>query len=135
MVKLIVLRIIEAKYSISSWLWAFVSTATGLVFAAAIKDGTGEGLDDFLKVLPVIDPLLWASLIAVTGVVLMLGMLIDSDIMVGISAFTSFVLWVFGALAFVLLGSVATLVILIIPFLLFFAYIFVATFVRDNNRK
>lgn len=134
MIKLLLLRIIDAKYSVSSWLWTIVSFVTGLIMASIIREGTEPTLEKFLEALPLIDPLLWSSSIALAAVALMLGMFIDSDMLVGISAFISFALWVFGMIAFILLGNVQTVVILIIPFLIFFAYIFVAAFVRDTKR-
>lgn len=134
MIKLILLRIIEAKYSVSSWLWTGVSTATGLIMASIIQEGVDPGLEKFLDALPFIDPMLWVSLIALSGIALMLGMFIDSDGLVGTSAFVSFACWVFGMITFALLGNVQTIVLLIAPFLIFFAYIFLAAFLRDRNR-
>src|SRR6478752_1093294 len=117
------LRLLNARYSISSWLWVSVSTITAFILMLLIQAGTEKGLDQFLASLP-FNGVLWSLLLVLAGLTTAVGMAAGWQSAVGVGAFASFCLWVFGAISFATVGAGTTVIILIAPLMIFFAYLF-----------
>lgn len=124
---------LNARYSISSWLWVAVSTVTAFVMLLIIQSGTEQGVDEFLNALP-FNGIVWTLLLVLAGLTTAVGMAANWQSAVGVGSFTSFCLWVFGSISFVTVGSGTTVVVLTAPLMVFFAYLFLGVALRDRSQ-
>jgi hypothetical protein len=122
---------LNARYSISSWLWVAVSTVTAFVMLLIIQSGTEQGIDEFLAALP-FNGIVWTLLLVLAGLTTAVGMAANWQSAVGVGSFISFCLWVFGSISFVAVGSGTTVVVLTAPLMVFFAYLFLGVALRDR---
>ena len=123
---------LNAKYSVSSWLWVIISTITAVFLFVAINGGANANeIQTFLVAMP-LDEAFWSFLLIVTGLFKMYGMARDSRTAVGIGSFVAFCLWVFGLIAFITVGNSATVVLLILPIMIFNAYLFLGVAFRER---
>lgn len=106
---------------------------TSFYILLIIQSGTEQGIDVFLESLP-FNGTLWSSLLTFFGLVTAVGMAGNWRGAVGTGSLVSFCLWVFGAISFVTIGEGPTVVLLLAPFLLFFAYLFLGATIRDRNQ-
>lgn len=128
-----ILRVLNARYSVSSWLWVIVSTLAATFMFATIYTGNDAALAAFSEAMP-IDERFWVFMLVVTGLFKMYGMARDSRTAVAIGSFVAFCLWVFGLITFVILGSTQAVVLLILPILIFNAYLFLGVAFRERNQ-
>lgn len=125
-------RIINARYSVSSWLWIIVSTISALMMLVMIATGGNDPeIAEFLSELP-LNGYLWAGGLVVTGLIKMFGMAFHRDKAVSWGALLAFCLWVFGLLTFIFIGNAATVILLIIPIMTFNAYLFLGATLREG---
>jgi len=127
-------RIINARYSVSSWLWIIVSTISASMMLILIATGDNNPeMAEFLSKLP-LNGYLWAGGLVVTGLFKMFGMAFHKDRAVSWGALIAFCLWVFGLLTFIFIGNAATVILLILPIMIFNAYLFLGATLRDGPR-
>lgn len=128
----LLVRFINARFSLPTWLWAFASTAVGLIVFqySFVKD---PAIASFSESLP-FGGVLWGGAVAICGVSSMYGMARFSKWPLRFGSMGSFVLWVFGAISFARAGGLANVFIFAGPMLLFWAYKYLATYVREFPR-
>jgi hypothetical protein len=126
------IRLVNAKYSVPSWLWALASTSVGLlILFYAITNPVL--IAEFVKPLP-FEGFVWGSLLGGAGVVAMLGMGLDKARLVRIGSFLSFCMWIFGAVSFYAAGGIGNIIIFAGPMLIYWAYKYLASYVREFPR-
>lgn len=128
-------KILNARYSVSAWLWILVSTATAIVMFILIASGEGAtpGLREFLSVLPV-NGYFWSGGLIITGITKIYGMATGKERAVVYGSFFAFCLWVFGAIAFLLSGNAVSVILLILPFMIFNAFLFLGALLREESQ-
>lgn len=127
------LRIIEAKYSVSTWILNAISLFSSAILVLAAVQG-GKDVDEFAQALPLINVNAWAFLLALSALGVIIGLIIDDRMTIAVASFVQFVLWVFGFFGFLFVGdSGTTIILLIIPFIVFYTYMFLAALLRDNR--
>jgi hypothetical protein len=87
----------------------------------------------FLAELP-LNGFAWTIGLIVTGIVKMLGMAFHKDKAVWWGSLVAFCLWVFGLITFCIVGNAATVILLIIPIMVFNAYLFLSVAIRDCDQ-
>ena len=126
-------RLINARYSLPSWLWVFVSAFVGAAVSAyALLDPDGEA-KPFLDALPFYGKL-WGPLLVLFALCSVIGMAKNSRRFVQVGSMGSFCLWIFGSIAFYITGGIVNTVLLAVPLLVFWAYKYLATYVREYTR-
>lgn len=123
-------RIINARYSVSSWLWIIVSTFAAVIMLLQLMGGSPEAVE-FLSNLP-LNGYLWTGGLILTGLFKMFGMAFHKDWAVSWGSFVAFCLWVFGMITFIILGNAVTVVLLIAPIMVFNAYLFLGATLRER---
>lgn len=123
-------RIINARYSVSSWLWIIVSTFAAVIMFLQLNDNSPETVE-FLSNLP-LNGYVWTGGLITTGLIKMYGMAFSKDFAVRCGSFIAFCLWVFGLITFCIVGNAVTVILLIIPILLFNAYLFLSATLREE---
>jgi hypothetical protein len=124
-------RILNARYSVSSWLWIIVSTVSAAILLLMIIGG-GPEVQDLLAHLP-LNGYFWAGGLVATGLIKMYGMATGHEVAVKWGSFVAFLLWVFGLLTFIFIGNAVTVILLILPIMIFNAYLFLGVTLRENN--
>jgi len=124
-------RLINARYSIPSWLWASSSALIGLI-ALLLSIFTPSVTAYFTDAVAL--GVLWPPLILISSAVAMYGMATVKFRVVRYASFASFVLWIFGCTAFILTGGVISVMIFGGQILLFWAYKYLASYVRLEDR-
>lgn len=130
----LLLRIINAEISVSSWILAVICLLTSIVLFGQIMNPATPGLAEFDAAMPFINEAVWAGGLILSSVALMIGMAKHWLNFIRYGSMTCFVLWAFGATAFILLGQGITIVILIAPIMLFLAYMFLAAILREDTQ-
>jgi hypothetical protein len=111
---------------------ALSSMATAYI-ALALLIFSPEGLGPFGDALP-FDGFMWAPLLVVATTATVIGLIWQRrERFLRYGAFVSFLMWVLGGIAFVLSGEVISLVIIALPWLLFYAYVYLASHFRDQT--
>ena len=128
----IALSLVNAKYSVSSWLWVVVSFFAALIMLLQLLSNT-PGTLEFGQNLFLFNPIVWVILLLLSSIVKMVGMAMRNLRIVGWGAFWAFVLWVFGVTAFLATGGVTTVILLVTPIIIFNAWLFIGTRVREGN--
>lgn len=129
--RLVLVRLINARFSLPTWLWAFASVAFGyIVFSYALS--RDPRIADFASALP-FGGVVWGSLLILAGLCSMFSMAFGSKHGQQAGSMGSFILWIFGAISFAQDGF-ADVVIFAGPMLVFWAYKYLATFVREFPR-
>lgn len=130
--RLFILRLLNARVSLPSWMLALSSAA--LAWAAMfLLFFTAAGLGPFGAALPVTG-FLWTPLIFLATTATVVGLVWVRRInFLRYGAFGSFVLWIFGGVAFIASGQALTAGVVILPWLIFYAYIYLASFFRDET--
>jgi hypothetical protein len=124
--------IINARYSVSSWLWILVSTASAIILLLLISSQPHDpDTAEFLSKLP-LNGYAWTVGLTITGFVKMFGMAFHKDKAVAYGAFFAFCLWVFGFLTFIFVGNTITVILLILPIMVFNAYLFLGATLREH---
>lgn len=126
------LKIIDAEVSVPTWILLFISTGIAAVMAVYIVTRP-EQLAAFNNALLIFDGVLWASLLTIACVMTGIFLSVRNHKWSSYCSFASFCLWVFGALSFWAIGSPATVVLLVLPLLVFHAYLFLGPVLRDRN--
>ena len=129
--RVFLLKLINARYSLPSWLWASSSAFIGLIalllsifspsVTAYFTDAVALGV-------------LWPPFIFISSTLAMYGMATLKFRVVRYASFASFVLWIFGCTAFILTGGVISVMIFGGQILLFWAYKYLASYVRLEDR-
>lgn len=124
-------KAVQAKYSLPAWLWVLVSFLTGvLIVFVAITDPVANAA--FLSGLP-FGGLLMGPLLALGALVAIVGMAKDRPVLVRYASFASFCFWFFTSFGFYASGGVVNILILPIWMLAFWAYKYLASFVRERD--
>jgi hypothetical protein len=123
-------RIINARYSVSSWLWIIVSTLSAIILFMMLLHG-GPDVEAFLAALP-FNGFAWTAGLIVTGFTKIYGMATHNDKVVSWGALVAFCLWVFGAISFCIVGNAVTVVLLILPIMIFNAYLCLGATLREG---
>jgi hypothetical protein len=110
-----------------------VSTATAIIMLVTIIDGSSPGLSEFLSALPV-NGFIWSGALIITGFTKIYGMAFRKDGVVAYGSFIAFCLWVFGAIAFLLSGNAINVIILILPLMVFNAFLFLGALLREESQ-
>jgi hypothetical protein len=129
--RLSLIRAVNARYSIPSWLWASSSAFVGLAVMAISFSGDVRG-QRFVDAL--ILGRFWGPLVFICSILAMIGMKKVYFRLVRWTAFANFLLWVFGAIAFYLNGGIWNIVIFVGQMLIFWAYKYLASYVRIHHR-
>lgn len=124
--------VINAKYSVPTWLWVIASIFVALAI-------TGVAIFDPLSATEFLDALPWGGLLIgplLTGAggLTMLGMILNRVKYVKWGSFASFCIWVFVGFAFFTTGGFLNFVILPLPMLCFWAYKYLASYVREHDQ-
>lgn len=77
-----------------------------------------------------LDILPWSVLLTVGNLLVLLGILVKSRLTVQVGSMLAFCMWVFGSISFCLTGQFTTFLVITLPYLIFFAYIYLAAFFR-----
>jgi len=94
---------------------------------------TATGLGPFGAALP-FSGYMWAPLITVSTSATIVGLIwMKRVFLLRYGAFVSFIMWILGGIAFATSGQVITAVIVAAPWLLFYAYVYLASFFRDQT--
>jgi hypothetical protein len=125
---------LNAKYSIPSWILNSIGFATSILLLVALSDPNAPGVKEFLAALPIINPYVWSGSLLVASVVKYIGMGLDLDRWVRYGSLLAVVMWVFGIIAFSVSGNAASVVILAAPLVLFNVYLFLSVALRDKDR-
>jgi hypothetical protein len=126
------IRFVNAKYSLPSWLWAIASTIVGAAIVAYAIFNPAV-LTEFVKYL-VLDGWIWGPVLTLGGLIAMIGMAKDWARWVRVGAFSSFCMWIFGSIAFFFTGGIVNVLIFAGPMLVFWAYKYLASYVREFPR-
>ena len=131
--RLRLIKIVNARYSVPTWLWVVASTVAGVIILVGSLTLPAATLaaDPFLSALP-INGIVWGGLLTASGFVNMYGMARLKLRVVKWTAFICFCLWVFGVIAFWLTG-VANVALFAGPMLSFWAYKYIASHIREQN--
>lgn len=126
-----VLRFLNARVSLPSWMLALSSTALSLIAIGLILFGSGLGT--FGAAL-LFNGALWASLLAIGSTATVIGLIVKRAwLLLRWGAFLSFLMWIFGGLAFILSGQAITTFVVVLPWLLFYMYVYLASHFRDET--
>lgn len=126
-----VLRLLNARVSIPSWMLAISSAALGYIALFLLLFGSGlgafgEGL--FLS------GGIWVPLEIIASTATIIGLIVKrATFFLRWGAFFSFILWVFGCISFAITGNIITSVVVVAPWLIFYAYVYLASFFRDTT--
>lgn len=108
-------------------------SSAGLAYIAIFLILTGTGLGPFGTAL-LFNGLLWSVLLALGATMTVAGMIWKRlCFWLRWGSFLSFSMWIFGGLAFILAGQAITTFVVVIPWLIFYAYIYLASFFRDET--
>lgn len=125
-------RIVNAKYSLPTWLWVFASFFVGVI--VLIYSLTNPALIiEFTKTLP-FHGLAWSPLVVIGSLLTMVGMGRANEWLVRKSSILNFCLWVFGAVSFYAAGGIGNVLIFGAPMLIFWAYTYLAAYFREVPR-
>ena len=128
-----ILRLINARYSLPTYLWAFVSTAFGAIILLFLYQGDPV-VKESLRVLP-FDGWAWSSVLTLGGLCAIVGMARYRLQLVRWGAMASFIAWLFGCGVFYKSeGGVANIIIFGAPLLVFWAYKYMASYIRERNQ-
>lgn len=127
----LLIRLINAKYSLSTWLWVFASTAMAVaVVLFSITDP--PRIAEFASALP-FKGTVWGSILIVGGLTTMIGMASDMKWFVRFGSMASCLMWFFGVISFAQ-GGVTSVIVFAGPLLILHAYIYLASHVREYPR-
>src|SRR5688500_1887357 len=115
-------RLLNARVSVSSWLWLFSNITLG-AYALAVAILEPGLLGDFGTGLA-INPVAWAAVLTAGCLFLGFGLARDNHFLMRTGSMACFVMWVFGAVSFLLTGGAVSAIVIALPYLLFFMYIF-----------
>lgn len=122
-------RGINAKYSLPAWLWVLLSFVVGvLVFIIAVTNPATSAA--FFAALP-FTGILMGPLVAIAAAVAMYGMATGKIKYVKWGSFSSFCLWLFVGFALFMDGGIISFLLLPLPLLVFWAYKYLASWVRE----
>lgn len=126
------IRLVNAKYSVPSWLWAIASTSLGalIIFYSFTNPALVAA---FLAPLP-FHGWVWAPLLTLGGLAAMLGMAKDNSKLLRLGAFVSFLMWIFGTITFYISGGIGNVIIFAGPMLVYWGYKYLASYVREFSR-
>ena len=126
------IRIVNAKYSVPSWLFVIASTFVGVVILF-------YAISNPALIAPVVhylpwDGLIWSSLMIFGGLLTMAGMARDYYPAVRWGSLLSACMWIFGNITVYLAGGIGNILIFAGPILIFWVYKYVASYVREFPR-
>lgn len=129
--KNLVLRFLNARVSLPSWMLALSSM--GIAYIAAALMLFGPGLEEFGKGLP-FEGYMWTPLLCIGTTATVIGLaFVKRVFLLKYGAFLSFLMWIFGGIAFATTGQMITAIIVALPWLIFYAYVYLASFFRDET--
>ena len=128
----LVLRILNSRFSVASWILNGIGLASGLLLLSILYGPVDNETLRFMAALPFLNAYVWTYALIATAITKLVGMAFGLDRVVHWGAFTAFVLWIFGLTAFIAIGNTATVVLIAAPLVLFNIYLFLATSFRDR---
>lgn len=128
----VVLRFLNARVSFPSWMLALSSM--GIAYIALFLLFFGPiGLGPFGAALP-FSGYMWAPLITASTTATVVGLIwIRRVFLLKYGAFVSFMMWILGGFAFATSGQLITAIIVATPWALFYAYVYLASFFREET--
>lgn len=130
--RLLVLRVLNARISVPSWMLALSSAGLAWIAAFLLLFGT-IGLGPFGVALP-FSGNLWVPLLLLGTNATVYGMVRrKANRALEWGSFLSFIMWVFGGVAFLGSGQAVTFFVVVCPWLIFYAYIYLASHFRDET--
>jgi hypothetical protein len=124
-------RIIESDITVPTYLFILSSLVLGLIGLRGAFQPEVAG-SPFASRL-VLDLLPWSLILTIGNLLVLTGVIIRSRLSVQVGAMLAFCMWVFGSISFSLTGQFATFLVVTLPYLIFFAYIYLAAFFRKFN--
>jgi hypothetical protein len=121
--------LINARYSVPTWLWASSSFISGLVVIFSFAQPSIATFVDAVAF-----GVTWGPMVGIFGLIAMYGMATKNETLVRIGAFASFCLWVAGAVALFITGAGVAVFYFVGQLVLFWAYKYLASFVRYDHR-
>lgn len=127
----VILRVINAKYSVPTWLLAIMSWLVAIIILLIAMFDPAQAAD-FLDQLPA-GGFLWAPLLLASTSATMVGMARHWHSLVKNGAGVSFCLWIFGSVAFGVGTGIANVVAFCVPFLIYWFYLALAARFRERQ--
>lgn len=127
----IILRILDARVSVSTWLWAAVSLAVGVIVLLMTAAGSPD-IAEFQKALP-FEGWVWGASLVAGALTTIYALWKNKRGALRIGSGASLAMWVFGLVSFVLSGEAVSVVIIGLPYLAFFTYLFLASTFRTRR--
>lgn len=127
----LLLKILDAKVSVSTWLWALLSWVTGAIVLLMVAVSSPE-IADFQSALP-FSGWAWGMALVVGASAVIYGLWKSKRKTVRVGAGISLAMWVFGLVSFILTGEAVSVVIIGLPYLVFFSYLFLASTFRTRR--
>lgn len=127
------LAIVNAKYTVPTWLWNISSTALAAVVLLWSLTNPSADLDAFTSSL-ILNGVLWSALLVFGGILAGIGMAANIPWFVRTGAMLNFCMWIFGTIAFAGAGGV-NVIIFSLPVLIYYAYLYLASFLRNYPPK
>lgn len=124
-----VLRFLNARVSLPSWMLALSSAALGYIALFLLLNGTGLGT--FGEGL-LFSAIVWVILEIIGSTATIVGLMVrKATLFLRWGAFLSFLMWIFGGVSFAVTGQAITAAVVVAPWLIFYAYVYLASFFRD----
>lgn len=121
-------RIIEADITVPTYLFILSSLALGIM--ALMGAFRPEVSNSPFATKLALDLLPWSLVLTIGNLLVLIGVMVRSRLSVQVGAMLTFCMWVFGSISFCLTGQIPTFLVVTLPYLLFFAYIYLAAFFR-----
>lgn len=126
-------RIATAEVSFSSYIIAASSTMFGLLIFFIILLSDVEDKNPFVTGL-FIGALPWSGLLTLGGVLTIWGLLKRSEALIRAGAILAFFMWGFAAVSFGSIGSIDTLLVVVLPDMTYFGYLYLVASLKTFDR-
>lgn len=119
---------IDSKITVPTYLFILSSLLLGVIGLVGAFQTEVSSSPFATRLL--LDILPWSVLLTVGNLLVLMGILIKSRFSVQVGSMLAFCMWVFGSISFCLTGQFTTFLVITLPYLIFFAYIYLAAFFR-----
>ena len=123
-----IFKIINARVSVPTWLMLFSSTAIALL-ADLVAFTRGDKAFDSM---PYVSMEAWALVLTIGALGIIVGMSTKKVWALRAGAMVSFLGWLWGSLVFALNGQSITVVVVTLPWLAFYVYLYIASYFRTT---
>lgn len=121
-------RLIYSRIAVPTYLFLYSSLLLGLIGFVGVFQPDVSSSPFATKL--ALDLLPWALIVTVGNILTIIGVLTRNRPAVQIGSMMAFCMWVFASISFCLTGQIPTFLVIILPYLLFFAYMYLAAFFR-----